>query len=97
MVWRLLALPGLQLGSFVAEGWAAWRGESPYAEVPAVEPSFRVIAEAVLDRSFTLEASDSTKATRLPSGLQAARPFRTEPPALSVSAILRSPSRPTPR
>ncbi len=52
--WRLLALPGLGIGSFVLEGLAAARGRSPYAEVPAVEPSLRVVAEAALDRSFSL-------------------------------------------
>ena len=52
--WRLLALPGLGFGSFVLEGVAAARRASPYAEVPAVEPSLRVIAEAALDRSFSL-------------------------------------------
>jgi pimeloyl-ACP methyl ester carboxylesterase len=52
--WRLLALPGLGFGSFVLEGLAAARGASPYAEVPSVEPSLRVVAEAALDRSFSL-------------------------------------------
>ena len=52
--WRLLALPGFQLGAFVAEGWAAYRGTSPYSEVPPLAPSLRVVGEAVLDRSFTL-------------------------------------------
>jgi dienelactone hydrolase len=52
--WRLLALPGLGFGSFVLEGVAAARGASPYAEVPAVKPSLRVVAEAALDRSFSL-------------------------------------------
>jgi hypothetical protein len=52
--WRLLALPGLGLGSFVLEGMAAARGNSPYSEVPPVELSLRVVAEAALDRSFSL-------------------------------------------
>lgn len=51
---RLLALPGLGLGSFVLESLAAARGASPWAEVPPLEPSLRVVAEAVLDRSFSL-------------------------------------------
>jgi hypothetical protein len=53
-LWRLLALPGFQLGSLVAEGWAAARGDSPYADVPPLHPSFRLVGEAVLDRSFTV-------------------------------------------
>jgi hypothetical protein len=53
-LWRLLALPGLQIGTLVAEGWAAWRGASPYVHVPPLEPSLRLVGEAVLDRSFTL-------------------------------------------
>jgi hypothetical protein len=52
--WRWLALPGLGIGSFLLEGVAARRGRSPYTEVPPVEPTLRVIAEAALDRSFTL-------------------------------------------
>ena len=52
--WKWLALPGLGLGSFVVEGVAARRGRSPYTDVPAVAPTLRVIAEAALDRSFTL-------------------------------------------
>jgi len=52
--YRLLALPVLQLGSFVMESWAAMRGDAPHSEVPAMESSLASIAEAVLDRSFTL-------------------------------------------
>ena len=52
--WRLLALPGLGFGSFLLEGLAAARRVSPYADVPPVEPSLRVVAEAALDRSFSL-------------------------------------------
>lgn len=53
-MWRLLALPGLGIGSLVLEGVAAVRGSSRYAEVPPVEPSLRVVAEAALDRSFSI-------------------------------------------
>ena len=51
---RLLALPSLGFGSFVLEGLAAARGASRWTEVPPLEPSLRVIFEAVLDRSFGL-------------------------------------------
>lgn len=54
---RLLALPGLGFGTFVLEGMAAARGASPYAEVPPVAPSLRVVLEATLDRSFSLGMS----------------------------------------
>lgn len=54
MPWRIFAIPGLGLGSFVLEGWAAWRGHSPYSDVPAVEPSLRVVAEAAMDRTFSV-------------------------------------------
>jgi hypothetical protein len=49
-----MALPGVQLGSLLAEGWQAYRENSPWAEVPALEPSFRILGEAALDQSFTL-------------------------------------------
>jgi len=52
--WRLLAIPGFGLGSLVLEGWAAWQGRSPYSDVPAVEPSLRVVAEAAMDRTFSV-------------------------------------------
>ncbi len=52
--WRLLALPTLGFGSFVIEGMAAARGDSAYSEVPPVKPSLRVLAEAALDRSFSI-------------------------------------------
>jgi len=51
---RLLALPGLQIGSLLAESWQALRGESPYADVPPMESSLRSIGEAVVDRSFSI-------------------------------------------
>jgi len=51
---RLLALPILQLGTFVSEAWTAARGETPHAEVPPLDASLGAIGEAVLDRSFTL-------------------------------------------
>lgn len=54
MSWRLLALPGLPLGSLMAESWAAFRGLAHYPDVPAPEPSWRLLGEAVLDRSFSL-------------------------------------------
>lgn len=51
---RLLALPFLQIGSFVSEAWTAANGETPHSEVPPLDPSFSAIGEAVLDRTFTL-------------------------------------------
>ena len=51
---RLLALPVLQFGHFVSEAWTAARGETPHPEVPPLDRSLGAIAEAVLDRSFTL-------------------------------------------
>ena len=38
----------------MAESWAAYSRTSPYSEVPPLDPSLRVVGEAVLDRSFTL-------------------------------------------
>lgn len=51
---ELLAIPGAPLSTFVAESWRAARGESAYAGVPPVEPSLRIVGEAVLDRSFSV-------------------------------------------
>ena len=51
---RLLTLPGLQLSSLLAESWQAYRGESPHVDVPPMEPSIRSVAEAIVDRSFSL-------------------------------------------
>jgi len=51
---RLLALPGLGFGSFVLESIAAARGASPWTEVPPLAPSLRVVAEAAIDRSFSI-------------------------------------------
>ena len=38
----------------VSESWHALRGRSRYADVPPLAPSAALIAEAILDRSFTL-------------------------------------------
>lgn len=70
--WRLLALPSLQLGSLVAESWAMYQRRSPYPDVPPLEPSLRVVGEAVLDRSFTLGLNLLTGVPR-PAAMRAAK------------------------
>jgi hypothetical protein len=52
--WRWFALPGLGLGALVLEGAAAAFGGRRYSEVPAAPATLRVVAEAALDRSFSL-------------------------------------------
>ena len=51
---RLLTIPALQIGHLVAESWSAFRRESRYADVPSLDPSLRLIGEALLDRTFTI-------------------------------------------
>ena len=51
---RLLTLPTYQIGSLLAEGWAAFRGEQAHMDVPPMEPSLRSVGEAVIDRSFSI-------------------------------------------
>ena len=46
---RLMTLPAIQLGSLLAEGWQAYHKDSPWADVPALEPSIRILGEAALD------------------------------------------------
>ena len=41
-----------------------------------------------MDRIRTPEASDSTKATRFPSGLQTVRPLETDSAMLTVSWVV---------
>ena len=43
---RALAIPGGAIGSLLAEGWRAYRGETPYPEVPPLEPSPLVVGAA---------------------------------------------------
>ncbi len=54
---RLLTFSAEQIGTFVSEAWAAYRGASRYREVPPLEPSLGLIGEALLDRAFTLATS----------------------------------------
>jgi hypothetical protein len=51
---RALVIPGGAIGSLLAEGWRAYRGETPYSEVPPLAASPWVVGAAVLDRTFTL-------------------------------------------
>ena len=54
---RLITIPLQQLEGLLSEGWSAWRGSSRYRDVPALEGSFGLIGEALLDRTFTLTTS----------------------------------------
>ena len=54
---QLLTVPAQQLGALVSETWDALRGQSRVRDVPPLEPSFSLIGEALLDRSFTLSTS----------------------------------------
>lgn len=46
------------------ESWGAFRRSSAYADVPPLDPSLRTVAEAILDRTFTLFTSVMTGVPR---------------------------------
>lgn len=50
----LLTFSAEQIGTFFTEAWSAFRGASRFREVPPLEPSVRLIGEAMLDRAFSL-------------------------------------------
>jgi hypothetical protein len=50
----MLALPGLSLGSFVAESLRAYQRGHDYTDVPPLEPTLGVVGAAALDHTFTL-------------------------------------------
>ncbi len=50
----LLSIPAQQAGAFLAEAWGAFRHSSGYPSVPPLAPSLGLVAEALLDRTFTL-------------------------------------------
>ena len=54
---RLLALPLQQLDAILAESWSAFQGSSRFPDVPPLNPSFSLLGEALLDRTFTLTTS----------------------------------------
>jgi len=56
-VGHLLAVPAQQLGALFGEAWDALRHRSRYRDVPALDFSLSLIAEAFLDRTFTLSTS----------------------------------------
>ena len=53
----LLTIPAQQIGALFAEAWGAFRRSSGYPSVPPLSPSFGLIGEALLDRTFTLMTS----------------------------------------
>jgi len=57
VVQRLLTFPAEQVATLATETWHAFRGASQFRQVPPLEPSLGLIAEAMLDRSFTLATS----------------------------------------
>lgn len=57
---RLLTIPAQQVGSIVLESWGAFRRSSAYADVPPLDPSLRLVGQAILDRTFTLFTSVMT-------------------------------------
>ncbi len=57
MVQRLLTFPADQIATLATESWHAFRGASRYREVPPLQPSMGLIAEAMLDRTFTVATS----------------------------------------
>lgn len=61
---QLLTVPLQQLDSLLGETWAALQGQSRYPAVPRLEPSFGLLGEALLDRTFTLSTSALTGVPR---------------------------------
>ena len=57
---RLLSIPVQQLETIFSESWSAFRGSSRYQDVPALEPSLGLIAETLLDRTFSISTSVMT-------------------------------------
>lgn len=51
---RWITLPLQQLEAIASESWGALRGESGYTDVPPLEPSFGLVGEALLDRTFNI-------------------------------------------
>jgi hypothetical protein len=54
---RLITIRLQQLEAFVSESGAAFRGSSRFRDVPPLDPSWSLIGEALLDRTFTLTTS----------------------------------------
>jgi hypothetical protein len=54
---RLITIPLQQIEAFVSESLAAFRGNSRFRDVPPLDPSWGLVGEAVLDRTFTLTTS----------------------------------------
>jgi hypothetical protein len=50
----LFTIPAQQLGALLSEAWSAFRRSSGTPDVPSLEPSFGLLGEALLDRTFTL-------------------------------------------
>lgn len=57
---RILALPIQQLDALMAETWSAFRRSPRYPDVPPLKPSFGLLGEALLDRTFSLTTSVMT-------------------------------------
>lgn len=49
---RLLSISGQPVASIVSESWDAYRGVHRWRDVPALEPSLRLIVESAMDQSF---------------------------------------------
>jgi hypothetical protein len=54
---RLITIPLQQIEAILSESWAAFRGSSRFRDVPPLDPSWSLVGEAVLDRTFTLTTS----------------------------------------
>jgi hypothetical protein len=82
---RLITIPLQQIEAIFAESWSAFRGGPRIRDVPPLAPSWGLVGEAVLDRTFTLTTSVLTglpvpeRVRRAMSEARAARDvFRTK-------------------
>lgn len=74
---HLLSIPAQLIWGVVAESWSALRGHSSHADVPKQDPSLRLLAEALLDRTFTLFTHVLTGVPALEEARQANREAAT--------------------
>lgn len=90
---HLLSIPAQLIWGVVAESWSALRGHSSHADVPTQDPSLRLLAEAVLDRTFTLFTHVLTGVPALEEARQANREAATARDLYASRGWLEDPAR----
>ena len=90
---HLLSIPAQLIWGVVAESWSALRGHSSHADVPTQDPSLRLLAEAVLDRTFTLSTHVFTGVPALEEARHANREAATARDLYASRGWLEDPAR----